>query len=177
MLLRSLPFTKSLYIKDLFESEATRMVYAGHTDPNTLLRHYMPRNGADGQAAYHGQKRRALVLDLFRGLTIPRNPSLLQCLPAKMRFEFENKPEFIELNRQLAMRRGTTDTGWLLERTKLHAEKRKLLDKELRDWQKQQPIKYDDLPGYHRSIFDRVRFMMPESDRIPDPAVPKWVGS
>ena len=57
----------------------------------------MPRNGADRQAAYHGQKRRTLVLDLFRGLTIPRNPNLLQCLPAKTRFEFDNKPELTHL--------------------------------------------------------------------------------
>ncbi|KAK0712722.1 hypothetical protein B0T26DRAFT_715076 [Lasiosphaeria miniovina] len=62
---------------NLFESEATRMVYAGYTDPNILSRHYMSRNGADGQAAYHDQKRRALILDLFRGLIIHRNPNLL----------------------------------------------------------------------------------------------------
>src|SRR5438552_884675 len=104
------------------------MVYAGHTDRDTVPRHYMPRNGADGQAAYHGQRRRALVLDLFRGLTIPRNPSLLQCLPAKKRFEFDNGPELIRLNKELAMRRGTTDTQSLLERKKIYAEKRKLLN-------------------------------------------------
>ena len=142
------------------------MVYAGHTDPNTAPRHYMPRNGADGQAAYHGQKRRALVLDLFRGLTIPRNPSLLQCLPAKKRFEFDNGPELTRLNKELAMRRGTADTQSLLERKKIYAEKRKLLNKAVRNWQKGQPIKHDDPPGYHRAIFDRVRFMMPKRDRL-----------
>ena len=142
------------------------MVYAGHTDPNTQAMHYHPRNCADGQAAYHGQKRRTHVLNLFRGLTIPRNPSLLQCLPAKKRFEFENKPELISLNQELAMLRGTTNGKELLDRKKKYAEKRKLLNKEVRDWQKNQPIKRDDPSGYHRAIFDRVRFMMPERNRL-----------
>ena len=48
----------------------------------------------------------------------------------------------------------------------LYLEKRQLFDKELRDWQKRQPNKYDDAPGYHRAIFERVRFMMPERDRL-----------
>ncbi|KAK4653800.1 hypothetical protein QC762_510116 [Podospora pseudocomata] len=56
---------EGLHLMNQFESEATPVVYAGHTDPNTLATHYLLRNGADGQAAYHGQERRILVLDLF----------------------------------------------------------------------------------------------------------------
>lgn len=41
-----------------------------------------------------------------------------------------------------------------------------MLAKELRDWQKRQPVKHDDMLGYHRVIFDRVRFMMLERDRL-----------
>ncbi|KAH8659479.1 hypothetical protein BGZ61DRAFT_499816 [Ilyonectria robusta] len=139
---------EGLHLMNLFESEATRMVYAGHTDPNTLPKHYLPRNSADGQAAYHGQKRRGI------------------CLPAKKQFEFENSPEFIRINKELVKRRGTSDSKSSQERIKLYAEKRKMLAKELRDWQKRQPVKHDDAPGYHRAIFDRVRFMMPERDRL-----------
>lgn len=64
------------------------------------------------------------------------------------------------------MRRGTSDRKSSKERIKLYAEKRKMLAKELRDWQKRQPVRHDDTPGYHRAIFDRVRFMMPERDRL-----------
>ncbi|KAM5341395.1 hypothetical protein ACJ41O_014426 [Fusarium nematophilum] len=157
---------EGLHLMNQFESEATRMVYAGHTDPNTVPRHYLPRNGADGQAAYHSQERRALVLDLFRGLTIPRNPSLWHCLPAKKQFECENCPDIIDINEALYTRRGKTDSKSLEERKKLYAEKRKLFAKQLRDWQKSQPVKHDDPPGYHRAIFDRIRFLMPERDRL-----------
>lgn len=162
----SVVLTDSISPTDQFESEATRMVYAGHTDPNTVPRHYLPRNGADGQAAYHSQERSALVLDLFRGLTIPRNPSLWHCLPAKKQFECENCPDIIHINEALFTRRGKTDSKSLEERKKLYAEKRKLFAKQLRDWQKRQPVKHDGPPGYHRAIFDRVRFLMPERDRL-----------
>ncbi|RYP53371.1 hypothetical protein DL768_001616 [Monosporascus sp. mg162] len=154
------------FFRNQFESEATRMVYAGHTDPNTLPMHYLPRNGADGQAAYHGRERRALVLDLFRGLTIPRNPRLWQCLPAKKQYECESCPEMMRINQELLKWQGKTDNKSLIERKKLYAEKRQLVTRKLRNWQKNQPIKHDDPPGYHRAIFDRVRFLMPERDRL-----------
>ena len=112
------------------------MVYAGHTDPNTQAMHYHPRNCADNQAAYHSQKRRTHVLNPFRGLTTPRNPSLLQCLPAKKRYKFKNKPELISLNKELAVRRGTTNGKEFLDLKKIYVEKRKLLNKEVRDWPK-----------------------------------------
>ncbi|KAH8742653.1 hypothetical protein F5883DRAFT_668197 [Diaporthe sp. PMI_573] len=117
------------------------MVYAGHTDPNTVPRHYLPRNGVDGQAAYYSQERRAL-------------------------FECENCLDIIHINEALFTRRGKTDSKSLEERKKLYAEKRKLFARQLRDWQKRQLVKHDDPPGYHRAIFDRVRFLMPERDRL-----------
>ncbi|KAH6883470.1 hypothetical protein B0T10DRAFT_138645 [Thelonectria olida] len=117
---------EGLYLMNQFESEATRMVYAGHTDPNTVPAHYLPRNGADGQAAYHGQERRTRVLDLFRGLTIPRNPSLWQCLPAKQQYDCDTSSEITRINRELLALRDTADKK-PLERKKLYAEKRKLV--------------------------------------------------
>lgn len=142
------------------------MVYAGHTDPNTLATHYLPRNGADGQAAYHGQERRTLVLDLFRGLTIPRNPRLWQCLPAKKQYDFDNSPEIVNIKQELLKLRGIKEKGLLEYRKKLYTENRKLIAERLRKWQKNQPVKHDDPPGYHRAIFERVRFLMPERDRL-----------
>ncbi|KAH7113496.1 hypothetical protein B0J13DRAFT_395598, partial [Dactylonectria estremocensis] len=89
-----------------------------------------------------------------------------QCLPAKKQFEFENSPEFIRIIKELVKRRSTSDSKSLKERMKLYAEKRKMLAKKLRDWQKRQPVTHDNTPGYHRAIFDCVRFMMPERDRL-----------
>ncbi|EXK83429.1 hypothetical protein FOQG_12291 [Fusarium oxysporum f. sp. raphani 54005] len=157
---------EGLHLMNQFESEATRMVYAGHTDPNTLATHYLPRNGADGQAAYHGQERRTLVLDLFRGLTIPRNPRLWQCLPAKEQYDFDNSPEIINIKQELLKLRGSKEKGLLEYRKRLYTENRKLIAERLRKWQKNQPVKHDDPPGYHRAIFERVRFLMPERDRL-----------
>ncbi|KAH7117175.1 hypothetical protein B0J13DRAFT_590224 [Dactylonectria estremocensis] len=139
---------EALHLMNLFESEATRMVYAGHTDPNTLPKHYLPRNGADSQAPYHGQKKRGI------------------CLPAKKQFEFENSTEFIRITKELVKRPGTSDSKSSQERIKLYTEKWKMLAKELRDCQKRQPVKHDDALGYHRAIFDRAWFMMPERDRL-----------
>lgn len=57
-------------------------------------------------------------------------------------------------------------------RKKLYAEKKKLADTELRKWQKSQPYcpgttGNDNVPPcYYRSIFNRVRFLMPERDRL-----------
>ncbi|RSL83113.1 hypothetical protein CEP52_016802 [Fusarium oligoseptatum] len=157
---------EGLHLMSQVEPEPTRMVYAGHAEPNTLATHYLPRNGADGQAAYHGQERRTLVLDLFRGLTIPRNPSLWQCLPAKQQYDCDTSAEMMDINREILTLRGTTNTKSKEQRKKLYAEKRKLIAERLRKWQKNQPVKHDDLPGYHRAIFDRVRFLMPERDRL-----------
>ena len=56
----------SLPGEDKFYSATTRMVHAGHSDPNTLNRHYMPTNSADGQDIYLGGKGRTIVADLFR---------------------------------------------------------------------------------------------------------------
>ena len=142
------------------------MVYAGHTDPNTVPRHYLSRNGADGQQVYFGSKGRTLVGDLFRGLTVPRNPRLWQCLPSEKQYMLEGAPEFRRLEEQIAILEGARDKESIRSRKALYNEKRRLEDQELRDWQKRQPIKYDDPPGYHRAIFDRVRFMTPERDRL-----------
>jgi hypothetical protein len=85
------------------------MVYAGHTDPNTVPRHYLPRNGADGQQAYFGSKGRNLVGDLSCGLTMPWNPRLWQCLPAEKHHILEDAPEFRRLEEQIAILEAARD--------------------------------------------------------------------
>lgn len=142
------------------------MVHAGHTDSNTLRRHYMPTNGADGQDTYLGGKGRTIVADLFRGLTVPRNPNLSQCLPAEKQFDLENTPDYVALSGDIAILEGKTDPESMKSRQKLYSKRRKLINKELHDWQKRQPNRPNDPPGYHRAIFSRVSFMMPERDSL-----------
>src|SRR5207247_3473141 len=96
----------------------------------------------------------------------PRNPSLWQCLHAKKKYELENTQKFVDLTKQIAMQRGKTDSESQLHRKRLYTKKRKMFNEALRDWQQRQPVQRDDPPGYHRAIFDRVRFMMPERDRL-----------
>lgn len=72
----------------------------------------------------------------------------------------------MHINREILTLRGTTNIKSQEQRKKLYAEKRKLIAERLRKWQNNQPVKHDDLPGYHRAIFDRVRFLMPEWDRL-----------
>lgn len=49
---------------------------------------------------------------------------------------------------------------------KIRSTTAQLSRKALRKWQKTQPIKHNEPPGYHRAIFDRVRFMIPEKDYL-----------
>ena len=135
-------------------------------DSSTLCRHYMPTNGADGQDTYLGGKGRTIVSDLFRGLTVPRNPNLSQCLPAEKQFELENTPEYVVLNDEITTLEGKTDTGSVQRQQRLYKTRSNLTGKELRNWQKQQPNRPNDPPGYHRAIFSRVSFMMPKRQSL-----------
>ena len=149
------------------------MKHAGQKDPNTYNNHYQPNNsGTDGQGSYFGLEVRSIVNDLFRGLTVARNPQLWQSLPAEKQEEFENSPEFVAIEKELADMQGQRDSDSASRRRKLYAKKRTLTEKELRKCQKAQQYrpgtnsKDNGPPCYHRSIFDRVRFLMPERDRL-----------
>jgi hypothetical protein len=125
----------------------------------------MPRNAADGQGAYLGSQGRSHVLELFRGLSLPRNPNVWQCLPAEKQYKVHNSQESLDLNEEMHALKGVTDKESTSRRNMLYRRKRHLLNEKLREWQKQAQ-RDSDQAGYHRSIFDRVRFMMPERDRL-----------
>lgn len=158
---------------DQLYSLAQRMKHAGQKDPNTYNNHYQPNNsGTDGQGSYFGTEVRTVVNDLFRGLTVARNPQLLQSLPAAEREALKTSPELAAIEEELTTLLGQRDKKSTSRRAKLYADKRKLADRELRKWQKAQPYRPDttggenDPPCYHRSLFSRVRFLMPERDRL-----------
>jgi hypothetical protein len=78
------------------------MKYGGHIDKNTYYDYYASNNaGVDGQNAYLGALVRSLPSDLFRSLTVSRNPELWQSLPAKEQDELENSPEFRTIEDEL----------------------------------------------------------------------------
>ncbi|EJT68897.1 hypothetical protein, variant [Gaeumannomyces tritici R3-111a-1] len=164
---------EGLYWIDKLYSEAQRMKHAGHIDPATYNKHYQPNNsGTDGQASYFGQEVRSIVNDLFRGLTVPRNPLLPQSLPAEKQEALKASPEFIAIEKKAATLSGRQDQKSTSLRKKLYEEKRRLADRELRQWQKTQPHgtgtsgTATSPPCYHRGIFNRVKFLMPERDRL-----------
>ncbi|KAK0721747.1 hypothetical protein B0T26DRAFT_849947, partial [Lasiosphaeria miniovina] len=116
---------------------------------------------------------RSVVNDLFRGLTLPRNPQLWQSLPTEKQEQFQSSPEFVEIEKELAALRGRRDADPSSRRRcsrELYAKRRELTHKEVRKWQKAQSHqpsgKDSSSPCYRRSIFNRVRFMMPERNRL-----------
>lgn len=164
---------EGLYWIDKLYSAAQRIKHAGQRDPNTFNNHYMPNNsGTDGQASYFGTELRSIVNDLFRGLSLPRNPKLWQSLPAEKQHELENSSKYIDMEEEIAALKGKKDPKSIARRKELYAQRRKLTAEELRKWQKAQPYRPDvkdednDSPCYHRTIFNRTRFLMPERDRL-----------
>jgi hypothetical protein len=146
------------------------MVHAGQQVDSTHRQHYAPNNGTDGQAAYTGNTVRSHVADLFRGLSLTRNPDLWQTLPAEKRYELENRGDYIEIENALQTLKGSRN-GHL--RPPLYNQRRKLIDSELRICQKSQtrrPLFHEVdetyFMGSHRSRFSRARRMMPVRQRL-----------
>lgn len=142
------------------------MKAAGHTDRNTQAKHYQPRNGADAQDAFHGGSGRALLLELSRELTVAHVPNMWQCLPAEKQLELDNSDEMLTLRREIAELEGKETKTSKNRQQALLRRKAKIGKDTLRQWQKTQPRRYTNQRGYHRSIFDRVRYLMPERDRL-----------
>lgn len=71
---------------------------------------------------------------------------------------------------ELTALRAGRDVDSISRRRKLYAERRRLTEKEIRKYQKAQTHRTgqkDNSPlYYHRSIFDRVRFLVPERNRL-----------
>jgi hypothetical protein len=139
------------------------MGQAGHDDRDIFHTNYQPRNaGVDGQATFLGQDRREAVNDAFRNLTLPRNPNLCHCLPAKKQYELDNHAKLLNLEEKMAALKlsNEKDSDCRKIQRDLYKEKEKFMARELRRWQKKQPYKPGDPAGYHREIFHRCSFMM-----------------
>ncbi|KAH7250906.1 hypothetical protein BKA59DRAFT_369348, partial [Fusarium tricinctum] len=146
---------EGLYWINQLYSVAQRMKRAGQRDANTYNNHYMPNNsGTDGQGTYFG--------------TEVRSVSLL----AEKKEALQNSPKFVAIEEELTRLRRQENKKSTSRRKQLYEKKRKLADQELREWQNTQPRRpiavpgEKDLPCYHRSLFNRVRFLIPERDRL-----------
>lgn len=136
------------------------MKHGGHKDERTFGDSYMPNNaGTDLQGGYFDGKLHSIVNDRFRGLTLHRNPELLQTLPARKQHKLENTTGFTTLEDEIKALapKAKTDLAAKDRRGALMAEKRKLVSEELLKCQKLQPSKLlsnaddADLMGYHRT--------------------------
>lgn len=161
---------------DKLYSSTQRMQHGGHTSANTYGDFYAPRNpGTDGQNSYLGDKPRTIVNDLFRAMTLSRNPELWQSLPAEKQHELENSPDFIAIEEELEKlsSKPKEDAAARDHRRKeLYAQKRKLVSAELRKCQQLQPRKAPSKAqkteqiGHHRTQFSRTKQLMPQRRRL-----------
>jgi hypothetical protein len=151
------------------------MGHGGQLNERTHRQHYQLNNpGTDGQDAYLGGKLRTIVADLFRGMTVSRNPKLFQCLPAEKKYEFETSREFISMITELEnLKLQPPSEERDRRRRELYAEKQRLKRKKLHDTQENQPCERPweaaEEPrsiGGHRARFERIRRLMPERSRL-----------
>jgi hypothetical protein len=111
------------------------MRHGAHTSGTIYSEFYAPRNPrTDGQNSYLGDKPRTIVNDLFRSMTLSRNPKLWQSLPAEKQHKLENNEEFLALEKELdELYLESKDDLTVRDCQKeLCAQKRKLISDELR---------------------------------------------
>ena len=106
----------------------------------------MPTNGADRQNTCLGDEGRTIVSDLFRGLSVTRNPNLWRRLSAEKQDELGNTEECHALKEEISALESAIDKKSISSRETLYQKKYKLFNNALRDWQKRQTNKYSDQP-------------------------------
>ena len=122
------------------------MVHARHSDPNTLSRHLHTYEWHRLAKYLLGDEGRTIVSNLFRGLSVTRNPNLWQRLSAEKQDELGNTEECHTLKEEISALEGATDKKSISRRETLYQKKHKLFNNALRDWQKSQTNKYSDRP-------------------------------
>ena len=143
------------------------MRQGGQQNPHTFRRYYQPSDGGvDGQGTFLGKERREIMSDVFREMSIPYNPNLSQRLPAREKYDLEQSQEYVALEKEIASFMQNRDSEATNQLEALRRKKRNMLENALKLWQTRQPYKPNDPPEYHRSLFARVRFMMPERNRL-----------
>jgi hypothetical protein len=149
------------------------MKYGGHKSSATYTKYYAPKNsGVDGQGTYFGYTPRHFVNDVFRNLTLNRNPDLWQALPAEKKRELESREDFVKIQNELEGLKADPVKN-AAERASLHSKVMALRRAELHkcwttqernQWSSQEDADYS--MGRLRARFARVSRMMPERERL-----------
>ncbi|KAH7025178.1 uncharacterized protein B0I36DRAFT_249983, partial [Microdochium trichocladiopsis] len=163
----------TLYRVGKLHSEADRRIFAGQSDNRTWDTYYAPRIAADGQGSVFRSKRgpRTNIIEHFLDLTILRNPALLQALPAESRAKFEESQAIQELRAEMEkLQHGdASDPKRAKKIQELYQQRRRLEREAVRELQAEHSASTAEATSqlcYHRSYFDRVRYLMPERDRL-----------
>ncbi|EGD97859.1 hypothetical protein TESG_05363 [Trichophyton tonsurans CBS 112818] len=115
--------------------------------------------------------RRYDIHEHLRGLSLRRNPTLHQTLPAQLQHDLKKCPEYVKIESKIEDIKHQRELQ--NERRGFYSERSKLLDQELDKWQKQQIL--DCKPGAkdedssalsYLESFERVSHLMPERKRL-----------
>jgi hypothetical protein len=156
------------------------MKFSGQLGADVFRKYYMAEGSVDGQNSFLNQPLRRDYLESFRRMSMQCNPKLWQELPAQMQYELERRPDFVALEEQiddLTKEIKTADEEASRElqarRHKLHKERQRLTLEELKKRRQSQARTHQSRGTYepsqgdrHRSFFDRVRYIMPERNRL-----------
>ncbi|KAM5468020.1 hypothetical protein MauCBS54593_005303 [Microsporum audouinii] len=163
-------------------SQADIMKFAGQGDPKVYRESYMSKFcRVDGVSNILNLPRRHNIHEHLRGLSLRRNPTLQQALPAQLEHDLKKCPEYVEINSKIediSERIKTTPPGehqreLQNERRAFYSQRSKLLDQELDKWQKQQILDCkhgtkDEGPSAlsYLESFERISHLMPERKRL-----------
>ncbi|KAJ5808824.1 hypothetical protein N7474_010093 [Penicillium riverlandense] len=161
-------------------SESARMKFAGQSNRDTYGKYYAhPLSEVDGPATYLGIESRHGHIQNRRGMGIYQNPQLLQSLPAKAEFEFEDRDDVRALNRDMdslsSLLPFTNDHEQKREiqvkQHQIYNEKQRLYKEELKMVQMLQPntlMRSSGHPGdlHEQNLFHYRRRVMPERDLL-----------
>ncbi|KAI4124755.1 MAG: hypothetical protein LQ347_005615, partial [Umbilicaria vellea] len=109
--------------KDKLYSTVRRMKHGGQISEGTFRDRYMPNiTSTDGQGSYLRGELRSIINDLFRGMTLSRNPHLWESLPAEKKYDLKARTEYVAISKGLKDLKGKPGSTER-ERRKLFARK------------------------------------------------------
>lgn len=164
------------------------MKFAGHTNRDTYGKFYAhPLSEVDGLATYLGIASRHEHIQNRRGMGMYQNPQLLQSLPAKAEFEFQDRTDIRALDKTMDSLSSQLSTinnheekrKIQLEQDRAYNQKQQLYKEELKKIRMSQPnsLKSDtEQQGnlHEQNLFHYRRRVMPERDFLAK-ALPQMV--
>ncbi|EGE02373.1 hypothetical protein TEQG_01412 [Trichophyton equinum CBS 127.97] len=172
---------KSKWLSEQFSLLGQRLGYGSMTIHN-IRREALMVADVNGVSNILNLPRRYNIHEHLRGLSLRRNPTLHQTLPAQLQHDLKKCHEYVKIESKIEdiseRIKATPPPGehqreLQNERRGFYSERSKLLDQELDKWQKQQIL--DCKPGAkdedssalsYLESFERVSHLMPERKRL-----------